>query len=325
MENNQTKTGLPAEKAGPKDVFLHLLAIIMLYVSVGSFIALIFQYINIWLPDPALEGNYYSIQSAYASMRWSVSILIVVFPVYFWSSWFLNKEYKSEPVKLELKVRKWLLYFTLFAMAIIIIGDLVTLIYNFLQGELTGRFLYKILAVLLVSATVFKYYLMDLKQSAPYKIFAYAVSTVLLVAVVAGFFVAGSPQSARLMQIDNTRAQNLQELQGQIVYYWQQKGSLPPNLEALRDSISGFVPPQDPETGAPYEYNTRGALDFSLCADFALPNLQQTSREPMPAVPYASKPYSIGGIGQNWDHDAGRACFDRTIDPDFYKPALKTQ
>ncbi|KKU58245.1 MAG: hypothetical protein UX81_C0024G0005 [Parcubacteria group bacterium GW2011_GWA2_47_12] len=315
MENVQVKTG-------PKDVFLHLLAIIALYVSTGSFIALLFQYINVYLPDKAVD-QYYSLQSAYASMRWSIALLFVVYPVYVWASWFLNKEYKIEPQKKEMKIRKWLLYFTLFATALLIIGDLVALIYSFLQGELTARFLYKILAVLLVAAIIFKYYLMDLKNSAPYKIFAYAVSVLVALAVIGGFFVAGSPQEARLRHFDDIRAQNLQEIQSQVVYYWQQKGVLPQNTAALKNNdINIFIAPLDPETGAPYAYTVTGVLSFSLCANFALPSLpdQTTRYAPMPV-----KPYGIDGIAQNWEHPAGNICFERTIDPDFYKLPEKTR
>src|SRR3989338_85067 len=316
MENTQIKTG-------PKDVFLHLLAIIALYVSAGSFIALLFQYINVYLPDKAVD-QYYSLQSAYASMRWSIALLFVVFPVYVWASWFLNKEYFTDPAKRELKIRKWLLYFTLFATALLIIGDLVTLIYSFLQGELTARFLYKILTVLLVAAVIFKYYLMDLKNSAPYKIFVYAVSAIVAAAVIGGFFVAGSPKEARLRQFDDIRLQNLQQIQSEIVYYWQQKSALPANLDALRNDISGFSAPLDPETGMPYEYSATGPLSFSICANFALPSLANNPSRTNYAS-YPAKPYGVDGIGQNWEHQAGNACFDRTIDEDFYKLPEKTR
>ena len=326
MENTQVKAGLPAEagaKAGPKDVFLHLLAIITLYVSVGSFIALIFQYINVLMPDIALSGGYYDLSGYYSSIRWYMAMIIIVFPVYIWSTWFLNKQYEKDPQRKEIKIRKWLLYFTLFAMAIIIIGDLVTLIFNLLQGELTARFLLKILAVGAVSGKVFTYYLLDLRNKAPQKLFAYGVSAVVLIFVAAGFFVAGSPKEARQRQFDDIRVQNLQILQNEIVNYWQQKNNkLPPNLDALRNDISGFVPPLDPETNRSYEYKMNGTLNFSLCAAFSLPSLQNNTARPemVPAAPYASKPYPAGGgIAQNWDHPAGSYCFDRTIDKDFYK------
>ncbi len=36
----------------PRDFFLHLLTIVTLYIVAGSFIALIFRYIDVLFPDP---------------------------------------------------------------------------------------------------------------------------------------------------------------------------------------------------------------------------------------------------------------------------------
>lgn len=145
-------------------MFLHLLSMIALYVSAGSFIALIFSYINLYFPDILTTDNYYYSKSLYESIRWSISILIIVFPVYLWTNWTLGKQYSALPEKRNLKVRKWLIYFTIFIAAGVIIGDVVTLIYNLLGGELTIRFLFKILTVLLVSGAIFGYYFSDLRK-----------------------------------------------------------------------------------------------------------------------------------------------------------------
>ncbi len=150
-------------KASPKDVFLHLLGIITLYASAISFIFLVFEYINIWLPDP-LAGNSFAPDFSYNSIRWYISVLIIVFPVYVLVSWFLNMSYDKFPEKRDLRIRKWLIYFTLFLASIIIIGDLVTLIYNLLGGELTQRFLLKIVTVFFVAGSIFGYYLADIKR-----------------------------------------------------------------------------------------------------------------------------------------------------------------
>ncbi|MEK7085265.1 MAG: DUF5671 domain-containing protein, partial [Patescibacteria group bacterium] len=64
----------------------------------------------------------------------------------------------------NLRIRKWLVYFTLFAASLFIIGDLIALIYNFLQGELTVRFFLKILTVFFVAGSVFWYYFMDIRK-----------------------------------------------------------------------------------------------------------------------------------------------------------------
>lgn len=149
---------------GPKDVFLHLLAIITLYVSAGSFIALIFQYINVLIPDLLDRSGYYGLLSSYSAIRWAISALVIIFPVYVVTSWFLNKSYAASPAKRNLRIRKWLVYFTLFAAALIIIGDLVTLIFNLLGGELTARFLFKVVTVFFVAGSVFYYYFWDLRR-----------------------------------------------------------------------------------------------------------------------------------------------------------------
>lgn len=148
-------------KTSPQDVFLHLLSIITLYFSAGSFIALIFQYINIWLPQfPETVYN-----SGNDIMRFAIASLIVVFPSYLLTVWFLNKDYLANPGKLKLGIRKWLIYFTLFATALIIIGDLVALINLLLKGEYTLRFLLKVLTVFFATGVVFFHYFWDLKTS----------------------------------------------------------------------------------------------------------------------------------------------------------------
>lgn len=151
------------QKSGPKDVFLHVLVILALYFSAGSFIALIFQYINLYFPD-VLEQDYYHVNSGYDGIRWAISTLIVVFPGFIFLSRHLNKTYEQDPEKRSLKTRKWLLYFTVSAAAVIMAGDVVSLIYRFLGGELTGRFALKVLTVLFAAGSIFYYYLSDLKK-----------------------------------------------------------------------------------------------------------------------------------------------------------------
>lgn len=152
-------------KTSPKDFFLNLLSIVALYTSATSFTVAVFQYINLAFPD-ILEGgqSYWAAQSARTAIRFALSSLIVVFPVYVWVNWFLNKSYAKEPEKRKLRIRRWLIYFTLFAAALIIIGDLVALVNKLLGGEFTIRFILKVLTVFFVAGSVFYYYLSDLRK-----------------------------------------------------------------------------------------------------------------------------------------------------------------
>lgn len=314
-------------KTEPKDVFIHLLAIITLYASATAFLVMLFQYINVLIPDPLVRG-YYQLQSYYSAIRWSLSSLIVIFPVYIWAGYYLNKIYSLEPNKRNLRIRKWLLNFTIFAAALIIIGDLVTLIYNFLGGDITARFVLKIAAVFFVAASVFFYYFWELKgwdkiSNAARKIFIYIIIAVVAVSVVAGFFIIGSPQSERLRRFDNQRVSDLQTIQGQIIYYWQNKEKLPAKLNDLQDTISGYVPAKDPETSADYVYQIKGVMEFALCANFNLPSLEGSS--PYIELPTYPSQYYPKTADSNWEHGAGYTCFERTIDPELYRPIQKVK
>ena len=177
-------------KSTPKDVFLHLFNIVTFYLSVIGFITLYVQYINASFPD---ELNYYFTSIA-NGVRWSTSILFVAVPAYLFTSWLLAKDLNITPEKRELKLRKWLVYFTLFISAITIIVDLMIFVYNFLDGELNTRFFLKVLVVLLVAVAVFAYYMWDLKRkemkSKIPKILAIVLSVIVLVSIIIGFFIA---------------------------------------------------------------------------------------------------------------------------------------
>ena len=305
----------------PRDVFLHLLAIVTLYWSAVSFITLLWQYINYFFPDAL---NYYP-ASFSGPMRFAIASLIIVFPVFILVSWYLNKIYAREAVVRESKVRKWLLYFTLFVTSITIIVDLITVINTFLEGDLTTRFILKALSVLLVAGVVLGYYLDDVRRETPTKLakyFAWGTIAIVLITVIGAFFVVGSPATARLTEFDQRKISDLQSIQYQIVNYWQRKEVLPNSLSDLNDPISSFMIPADPQKedkGYIYEYrviNTEN-LTFELCATFNKEGADLYNQY------YGEIRPATKEINENWQHLAGRVCFERTIDKQLYPPINK--
>lgn len=301
-------------KGGPKDVFYYFLNILTFYISTIAFIVLYVQYINALFPDP-LNFYYTGLVNA---IRWATSVLFVAVPVYLLTSWLLAKDMASDKRKRELSLRKWLIYLTLFVSAVTIIVDLITFVYNFLGGELTIQFFLKICVVLFVAVAVFGYYIWELrrkeeKSNIP-KILAWSVSAVVVVSIVVGFFIVGTPSTQRDRKFDEQRVWDLQSLQSQTINYWTQKEKLPQDLGELEDSISGFMVPDDPDSGAPYEYNISDILTFELCAEF------KTSSKDMGIVSKEARSLSpYDKYEQNWSHEAGRVCFSRIIDPELYK------
>src|SRR3989344_8583443 len=157
------------------------------------------------------------------------------------------------------------------------------------------------------------------------KYFSYIVIGVVGAAVVAGFFIIGSPANERLRKYDERRISNLQFLQSEIINYWTWKGKLPATIDMIQDDVRGFPIPIDPQVGPSYGYYAKDEDTFSLCADFVT-DTKFLEERPFPLTP-GSKP-SLPEIArypynQNWEHEIGYQCFERTIDKDIYKPQSK--
>lgn len=164
---SDTKFVVPVPRRKPylsaREAFLYLLMFLTLYVSAFSVGTLIFQFVNRWLPDTVIDYSYVY-DSTRSAIRSATAALIITFPVFLWISSIIRGAIARDPEKRSSKVRKWLTYITLFIAAGVIIGDLITLVYNVLSGELTLRFILKVLTVLGISGAIFGYYLWDLRQ-----------------------------------------------------------------------------------------------------------------------------------------------------------------
>lgn len=298
----------------PRDVFIYLLATMTLYASACAVITLLFQFVNLQFPDPLDSSGYVS-----ENIRWALAELIILFPVYFWSTRVLEGEAARDPAKAAMRIRRWMLCLTLFLAGLLIIGDLVCLIYRLLGGELTARFVLKAASIVAVAGAIFAYYRSALRRNgaiqARERSLAMAACAAVAAIVAAGIFNIGSPQRARLAAFDEQRAMDLQNIQKEIVSYWRAKDRLPANLADLTDSISGFTAPVDPVSHRAYAYRATGPHSFELCAYFQLAGAEERA--------------SLLGAGArlgSWKHSPGRVCFARDIDPARYPPnaAAKT-
>jgi hypothetical protein len=159
------KFPIPVPKPRPslsaREAFLYLVMFSTLYLSAYHLGSLIFNFIDRALPDPAnpVRGLYYMNR-----MRWSVSSLVIAFPIFLFVSNYIGKQLLRNPVKRLSPIRRWLTYITLFIAAGTLIGDLTTLVYNVLGGDLTIRFLLKVITVAIIAGTIFGYYLWDLRR-----------------------------------------------------------------------------------------------------------------------------------------------------------------
>ena len=158
------------------------------------------------------------------------------------------------------------------------------------------------------------------------KIFVYAVIGLVAVVVIVGIVLVGSPTNERARQFDMRRVSDLQNIQSQVVSYWQRKGELPKDREAIQQETAD-ISFQDPETGVFYRYEpaplgTRinAMTTFFLCATFTSSRYEADEKVPSKISPSALRPLTTARFMELWDHPAGGYCFERTIDPSLYPP-----
>jgi Domain of unknown function (DUF5671) len=146
-----------------KDAFLYLLSFSTLATWTLALGSICYALIEDWIPDP-LTRNYYGNNLSY-QISWQLAALIVTFPLYLFVMRIIVSDTRRAPEKLESGIRKWLTYIALLIAAGVMIGDVVTFFASYLRGDLTSRFAAKIIVALLISGSVFCYYLGSLQSS----------------------------------------------------------------------------------------------------------------------------------------------------------------
>ena len=300
----------PPDVGGAREAFLHLVAFAALYTAVIAGVMLLFDYVNVLLPDPAMT-QYASVRAEFVrtAIRWEISALIVSFPLLIWLSWAIVREMRATPDKARSPVRRWLTYLTLFFAAIALTADVITLVSTLLEGEMSARFALKVLAVLVVAGACFVYYFLSLRmtpeQNQATRLHRYAgitATAAVLGAIVVGIVTTGSPAAARLQKFDARRVEDIRMIHAEVMNQtvgtdWRSaqvtpvmRTPLPASLDAVAQHAVRQQPrTKDPATGAPYVYDVTGASTFRVCASF------DTARD------------EAGDIA--WNHPAGRHCF----------------
>lgn len=143
-----------------RDAFQYLLVYFMLYLFVYNLGSLYFGLIELWLPDNIA----YATSGHAARVRWATAAILISYPVFLFLSWRLHLQIADDASARNSAVRRWLTYLTLFLASAVIVVDLIFLVFNFLSGELTVRFLLKSLAVAVLASATFGYYAYLLRQ-----------------------------------------------------------------------------------------------------------------------------------------------------------------
>ena len=131
-------------------------------------------------------------------------------------------------------------------------------------------------------------------------LFTIAVSIVVIVAVVWGIALIGSPGAARLQRFDQQRLKDLRTIFDEVQSLCRDpdikdklKRPLPATLDELAAEARGKkINLTDPETGERYDYTVKDPATYELCATFS------SERD--------------SDVEVFWNHSSGRHCF--TVD-----------
>ena len=140
----------PATRVSP------LLTFASLYVVVSSVALLFFTYLDSFYPDPAWGD--WNAEMALNSVRYAIAAIIVGFPLFLLFTAILDRVVLGKPDAGVHPVGKWMTYLTMFLAVAIMAGDLIALLYYFLDGALTTRFLLKVVVLLVTGGLVLSYY-----------------------------------------------------------------------------------------------------------------------------------------------------------------------
>jgi len=148
----------PQAYLSAREAFFYLLFFILLGVVAYNLGSLLFALIDTAIVD-RLEQDQYWNSRLDRQISGAMAGLIVGTPIFLWLARILLKARKANPALQRSRIRKWLIYVSLVIAGSVLVGDAISLVYNFLTGDLTLRFTLKSLIVAAIAGSIFGYFI----------------------------------------------------------------------------------------------------------------------------------------------------------------------
>ena len=272
----------PRRYGSAREAFLYIVYFALLGVVAGYVGALAFAFIEAIFADDLARSTW---RGAPSGLRWGIAALVVGYPIFLYLGARLGAARRADPERRTSRVRVWLTYVTLIFAALVLIGDLISVVYHFLSGELGARFLSKAGVVALISGAILWNYGRDAERSDagvdwPGRALAIVATFITVALVIWAFTIVRAPQTARTALADERRVQDIGAIVRLIDCHRTYFGAPPDNLAALDDAMSaraasepvapgcGVEVPVDPSTGASYDYGPLEGDNYQLCVVF---------------------------------------------------------
>ncbi len=274
----------PKAYGSAREAFLLIVYFSLLGMAATQIGVLAFAWIDQSFAD-ALARDSYGRQWATTGMRWSIASLLVGYPIFVLLGWRLAARKRRDPDRRRSRVRAWLTYVTLIFAAGALIGDLVAVVFQFLDGGLTTRFAAKAGVVGVISAAILWNYSRDAERmSSRIDLAGRALailSTLAVIALVAwAFSVVRSPAAARERIGDETRVTNIITMTRLADCHYTYYNRLDASFQTMQMALAELGArspvaagcadplPRDPATAAEYRYKVIDADTYELCAAF---------------------------------------------------------
>jgi len=301
---------VPQKKASssPREAFFHLILFTSLYIWAYCFGALLFQFINTAFPLPSESPNDF-----FGIIRWSTASILAAFPVFLLVQQIIRKDLDKDPGLGISPVRRWLTYLTLFVAVVFLMTDLIALVLKLLEGDLTSRFILKVVIAGTIAGGIVFHYLRELRSGEsegdftnpflPPAHFKTLLIGLIGISVAGAFYVTGGPVMARYLAQDQQRVKDLRQIYSKVNHFYENEGRLPNDLDEANKNPYTFIQnKKDPISGKPYGYTVVDTSTFRLSSDFHLPSPRRETKQGGPSS------YGAGDDGF-WTHSSGNDSF----------------
>lgn len=160
---------MPQKYTGMWDAFEHILLFICLYIMTFLIGATLNYLVDKWFPGISINSSGYFYQQSNDEwqlilLRGYLAGLIVSVPLFSFFFLDITKRTLNNPMIHQIKARKVLIYFTLILTFLILVGEIISIIYSLISGNVTLNFFLHFIVTLFVSGSVFLYYFWQIKE-----------------------------------------------------------------------------------------------------------------------------------------------------------------
>ncbi len=257
----------PVRSSSARDALFYGLLFVVFGMVAGNTLVLLFAQIDNWMPEPDEHRGRWVLDG----LRWSMAALIVFVPVFWEMDRRDRRAVASDASRKHGTIRRWLSAIAMLFAAMALLGDALYLIYSWLDGQITLRFLVKSATVGLMSLIVLAYFRenRDLPFGFAHLPAAWILTGAAIVALGLTLWLVGGPARGQMEQRDRWRISDMRSLARDVAACSQiDRENLP---EVLDPMTCARNPARLTGYASDITYRRVSATEFELCTEVEIP------------------------------------------------------